>query len=129
MISKQKIKYWIDIADYDLTTAHFMQKSRRYLHTIFMCQQAIEKILKALYLQTYHKEAPFTHNLIYLQSLLSLKLNQDQQRLLAELNTYYIEGRYPSYKNKLSTLIDKKKSTEILKKSKIIYKCIKSAIN
>jgi HEPN domain-containing protein len=129
MNNKQKIKYWIDIADYDLKTAHFMQKSRRYLHTVFMCQQAIEKILKALYLQIYLKEAPFTHNLIYLQSLLNIKLNQDQQRLLAELNTYYIEGRYPSYKNKLSTLIDKKKSTEILRKSKIIYKCIKSTIN
>jgi HEPN domain-containing protein len=65
---KQKSKYWIDIADYDLETARSMQKSRRYLYTIFMCQQAIEKILKALYIQKYRKEAPFTHNLIYLQS-------------------------------------------------------------
>jgi HEPN domain-containing protein len=42
----EKIEYWMDIADYDMETSRSMQKSGRYLYTVFMCQQAIEKVLK-----------------------------------------------------------------------------------
>jgi HEPN domain-containing protein len=125
---KVKINYWLDIAVYDLKTAQYMHKSGRYLYTIFLCQQAIEKIFKALYIQKMHKDAPFTHNLVYLQGLVGITFSLTQQKLLAELNAYYIEGRYPSYKNKLSTLITKRKSAEILKESRMVFKCIKSEI-
>lgn len=40
-----KVKYWIDLSDYDLDTALAMHKSRRYLYVGFMCHQTIEKIL------------------------------------------------------------------------------------
>jgi HEPN domain-containing protein len=124
----EKIEYWLDIADYDMETSRSMQKSGRYLYTVFMCQQAIEKILKALYLQEISKEAPLSHNLVYLQSLLRLNLSKAQLRVLADLTTYYIEGRYPSYKKRLSTLIGREKSSKILKESEEIYRWLKSKI-
>lgn len=40
-----KVKYWIDLSDYDLDTALAMLKSRRYLYVGFMSHQTIEKIL------------------------------------------------------------------------------------
>ena len=118
----EKIEYWLDIADYDMETSRSMQKSGRYLYTVFMCQQAIEKVLKALYLQEISKEAPLSHNLVYLQSLLRLNLSKAQLRVLADLTTYYIEGRYPSYKKRLSTLIGREKGSKILKESEEIYR-------
>lgn len=48
MNRKEKIAYWLDIADYDLGTAKAMMDANRYLYVIFMCQQAVEKIIKAL---------------------------------------------------------------------------------
>lgn len=48
MDKKEKVEYWLDIADYDLETAKSMLTSGRYLYVVFMCQQAIEKLLKAL---------------------------------------------------------------------------------
>ena len=42
-----KIKYWIDISDYDLETAEAMLQSKRYLYVGFMCHQTIEKAFKA----------------------------------------------------------------------------------
>jgi HEPN domain-containing protein len=121
----EKIEYWVDIADYDMKTARALHKSGRYLYTVFMCQQAIEKILKAIHLHKSSKDAPLSHNLVYLQGLLKFNLKEDHLKLLAELTAYYIEGRYPSYKAKLSKLVDKKKSTEILKKSGELYKWLK----
>ena len=117
--------YWLDIADYDIKTARSMQKAGRYLYTVFMCQQAIEKLLKALYHVKFSKEAPYSHNLVYLQSLLELNLSEERLQLLSELTAYYIEGRYPSYKAKLSKLVDKKKSEVILKKSGALYRWLK----
>lgn len=48
--------------------------------------------------------------------------------ILAALTSYYIEGRYPSYKMKLSKAVDKKKSMETLTTSEEIYKWLKSKI-
>jgi hypothetical protein len=45
----EKYAYWEDIAEYDLKTAEAMYQSGRYLYVVFMCQQAIEKLVKGLY--------------------------------------------------------------------------------
>jgi len=50
MTRAEKVDYWVDIARYDLQTAAAMFKSRRYLYTVFMCEQALEKLLKGLYI-------------------------------------------------------------------------------
>jgi len=125
---KEKILYWLESADYDLQTAKAMQNSRRYSYTAFMCQQALEKIIKAIYLQNNVKEAPKSHNLVYLIGITNITLTEDQTELLAKLSSFYLEGRYPTYKEKMSKLIDKAKAQEILIKSKEIFKCLKSQI-
>ncbi|UCE08346.1 MAG: HEPN domain-containing protein [bacterium] len=45
---EKEISYWIEHAQYDLGTAEAMLISGRYLYVTFMCQQAIEKLLKAI---------------------------------------------------------------------------------
>jgi len=117
MNTEEKVAYWLDIAQYDLETAKSIQQSGRYVYTVFMCQQAVEKLLKALYLKKYEKEAPRSHSLVYLEGLLNLKLDEPQRELLAELTSYYIEGRYPTYKQKTSQLVNEAKANELLKKT------------
>jgi hypothetical protein len=43
---KEKIKYWIDLSDYDLETAVAMLSTERFLYVGFMCHQATRKYLK-----------------------------------------------------------------------------------
>ncbi|MCD6297180.1 MAG: HEPN domain-containing protein [Deltaproteobacteria bacterium] len=124
----EKIEYWVDIAEYDMQTARSLHGSGRYLYTVFMCQQAAEKMLKANYIQRFSKEAPFSHNLVYLNSLMELGASDKQLKLIAELTAYYIEGRYPTYKKKLSTLIDEEKSSSILKQTEELFKWLKSKL-
>ena len=47
MTQEEKVRYWLDIADYDIDTAEAMYKTKRWLYVAFMCHQVIEKTLKA----------------------------------------------------------------------------------
>jgi HEPN domain-containing protein len=62
----EKVKYWVDLSDYDIDTADAMLKSARYLYVGFMCHQAIEKILKAYFVSVHQEAAPFTHSLSHI---------------------------------------------------------------
>jgi len=42
-----KTKKWLERVDYDLQTAEAMMNTGRYIYAVFMCQQAVEKGMKA----------------------------------------------------------------------------------
>ena len=44
-------KKWIERANYDLITAQAMLETKRYLYVAFMCQQSLEKVLKAIIIE------------------------------------------------------------------------------
>ena len=47
-----RIKYWLDLSDYDIETANAMLNSKRFLYVGFMCHQTIEKVFKAYFFKT-----------------------------------------------------------------------------
>ncbi len=93
----EKIKYWIDISEYDLETAEVMLNSKRYLYVGFMCHQVIEKSLKALYVKTFEETPPYTHNLISLATKTQIinSMAETQLEFIDELDPLNIEARYP----------------------------------
>ena len=118
-----------DNADYDFKTAKAMLDAKRYVYTVFMCQQSIEKIIKALHLQYFSKEAPRSHNLSFLIGLLdNIRLKDKKLELLAELTAFYIDGRYPTYKERISKLISKAKAEKLYSEAKKVYQCLKKLI-
>lgn len=46
--------------------------------------------------------------------------------LFDSLAAYYIEGRYPTFKDKISTIVDKDKANQLLKKTKEAFQWMKS---
>jgi HEPN domain-containing protein len=76
-----------------------------------MCQQAVEKLLKAIIAQHGKENLPI-HNLNRLAELaeLSGELEEEQIDLLAELTAYNIVARYGDYKESLSEIVDFKKA-------------------
>jgi HEPN domain-containing protein len=114
---EEKIEFWIENSHYDFKTAKSMQRSGRYIYTIFMCQQSLEKFMKALYLKKNKTEAPKTHNLLYLLTLVDVEVSENDKKFLAEISSFYISGRYPDYKKKISDMINRKNAKEYLKKS------------
>ena len=47
-MKKEIYQKWLERVKYDIDTAEAMYSTGRYIYAIFMCQQAIEKSLKAL---------------------------------------------------------------------------------
>lgn len=99
----KRIKYWIELSDYDFETAEAMLNSKRYLYVGFMCHQAIEKIFKAYFVMLKNETAPFSHSLSYLAkkgefyNLFSKK----QKAFIDQIEPLNIEARYPSHKERL----------------------------
>ena len=119
------VAHWIERSEYDLDTAKVMLDTSRYLYVAYMCQQAIEKILKALIAQLGKENFPI-HNLNRLAeiSLISNELTSDQFNFLAELTPYHIEARYGDYKESLSEIINEEKAEQVYKKTREIYEWI-----
>jgi HEPN domain-containing protein len=95
-MNEKTIRNWIELAQYDLETAEAMVEKGRYLYVAFTCQQAIEKTLKALYVKEKGETPPYSHNLMKLIDMVSLKnaLSPEQIDFIIVLNTYYIQTRY-----------------------------------
>lgn len=126
----EKVKYWIDIAAYDLETAHAMLKSSRFLYVGFMCHQVIEKILKGYYISITNDTPPYTHNLTYLaeKSDIYNKMTEFQKETLDLLGPLNIQARYPTHKEKLLQSLNKNRCKEIIIKTEDVYQWIKQQL-
>jgi HEPN domain-containing protein len=76
--SSEKYLCWEDVANYDLKTAEAMLDSGRYLYVVFMCQQAVEKITKGLFVLNNGEEPPRTHNILFLFENIQFKAQPSQ---------------------------------------------------
>ncbi len=125
-----KIKYWIDLSDYDLETAEAMLRSKRYLYVGFMCHQTIEKAFKAYYIKLRQVSAPYSHSLSYLakQGDFYEKFSEVQREFIDQIEPLNIEARYPSHKERLLKSLTDAKCLEILQNTKEIQKWIKEKL-
>jgi len=124
------IDNWLSLAQYDLATAEAMLQTRRYLYVGFMCQQAVEKLLKACYVRERGSTPPYTHNLLRLVAELPWGGEVDAQRLktLQSLNSYYIESRYTEDVQELTAALTERKVTLILGDTKELFAWIRAKL-
>ena len=117
------VAHWVERSQYDLDTAKIMLDTGRYLYVAYMCQQTVEKMLKAIIAQQGKENFPI-HNLNRLAEIAEINndLSSEQFSFLAELTPYHIEARYCDYKEKLSEIIDKQKAQEVYIKTLEIHK-------
>jgi len=127
---ENKIKYWIDLSDYDLETAEAMLYSKRYLYVGFMCHQSIEKAFKAYFTKSKSETAPYSHSLSYLakQGDFYELFSEKQKEFIDQLEPLNIEARYPSHKERLLKSLSDAKCQEIIYNTKEIQKWIKERL-
>jgi HEPN domain-containing protein len=121
--------YWIEQAEYDLETAKAMWRTGRFLYVGFMCQQTVEKALKAV-VAKHGSFPPKTHDLIRLAELANLRdsLSKEQNQLLDELYPLNIEARYPSHKEKLAQTLNDRACSDYISKTETMLKWIKDKL-
>ena len=93
-IDKQ-IKHWRAGSEEDWAVAFALVEQERIRHGLFFAHLALEKCLKAHVCRANSDIAPPIHNLLRLAEKASLSFDLEQRNLLAEVNSFNIEGRYP----------------------------------
>jgi len=105
---EEKFQYWLNYACNDLDSASFMLKSGRWFYTLFMCQQAIEKLTKGLYILYIDDNVPRLHDINSIfdrfKDKLPEQLTEDRERLFDTLSQFYLRNRYPDYTSALASL-------------------------
>lgn len=125
-----KVKYWIDLSDYDLETAIAMLKSKRYLYVGFMAHQTIEKIFKAYFTSLKNEVAPFSHSLSYIAKKGEFynEFDENLKDFIDQIEPLNIEARYPSYKERLLKSLTEEKCLDILENTKKLQEWIKKKL-
>jgi HEPN domain-containing protein len=105
MTAEEKFEYWLNYSNEDLETAAAMFKSGRWIYVLFCCQQALEKLVKGLYLLYLDDNIPKIHNINSIFDRFSDKITADiderWRNLFDRLTNFYLSGRYPKYINEL----------------------------
>ena len=93
-IDKQ-VRYWSDSSKEDWAVASELIERGRIRHGLFFAHLAVEKMLKSLVCRRTRDMSPPIHNLGRLAEIAGVALTLEQADLLAEMNAFNIEGRYP----------------------------------
>ena len=130
MSKEENVQEWLAIAEEDLTVANLCYKGSMYLHCAYMCQQAVEKALKALITATGELPNPI-HDLRVLSEDAEINdsLTTEQAYFLKELSVYAIAARYPERKKKLYSLCKQGEAEKLLKSSEEMIKWVKGKVS
>jgi len=114
----QQIAYWRTGAGEDWEVARQLVDSGKTRHGLFFAHLALEKLLKAHICKHTGKLAPKLHNLVRLAEMSELKLGAEHVDVLAEMNEFNLEGRYPITYVAPPT---QKEALDYIKKSKVAF--------
>lgn len=135
MDSREKYEYWLNASRYDLDSAKVMLNCGRYMYVAFMCQQAIEKLVKGIHVLYIGEEASRIHNIVKVfnnifmnREIMALIIDNEfdsksekYMDLFDELLYYYIAERYPNYKQEISMTVTEERANRILKESEEVF--------
>lgn len=125
-----KVKYWMDIARYDLVSAKAMLDAKRFLYVGFLCHQTVEKCIKAFFRYNIQSDPPYTHNLLILseKSGLDAILPVEYVSFLNELMPLNIQARYPEDKDLLLKSLNAKKCRTLYSKTEEFFSWTKKLL-
>lgn len=121
MTSKEKYGYWLQLVDYDLETAQALIDAEKWAYVPVLCQQAVERLVKGMFVYHTNREAPKSHNVMFLinkmaanekflQSPGSERFAQEKEKqedFILDLMYYYINDYPFSYKKVMDRFIKK----------------------
>ncbi len=129
-MQQDKVKYWVELADYDFETAQAMFETKRFLYVGFMCHQVIEKMLKAYWSNVLEEPALKIHSLSRLaeKNGLDKDMSEEQTDFIDSLEPLNIEARYPSYKDRLMNTLTEERCKELIKQTDELRLWIKNRL-
>ena len=94
---ERQVKHWRHGALEDLEAARDLVARGHHRHGLFFAHLALEKLLKAHICRDSAGLPPRIHNLVRLVQQTSFEPAEEHLDVLAEMNAFNIEGRYPEH--------------------------------
>jgi len=95
------ITAWRKGAQEEFDLAQELYSSKRYSYSLFFCQLALEKLLKALIVKKKNTYPLPIHKLERLAKIAGIAMTEKQVLDLIEISTFNIEARYDILKEQL----------------------------
>ena len=118
-IEKSK-KFWLLAAEDNFETAKILFEAHRYNFSIFMCQQAVEALLKAVYIIKKKDRPEYIHKLPKLLDLINIDVPNSIDKKILRLDAHYIKARYKEDRFN-SKIYNKENAKLILKDTEDIF--------
>ena len=128
MEQKQIVDYWQDEADESLAVMGHLFEKKDYSYALFFGHLAVEKIIKALFVQNVSREVPRSHNLLRLAKAAQIEISEEQQRDLIRITAFNLEARYPDYKRNFRKKCTLEFSEVEVKTIKEVFSWLKSML-
>ena len=94
---KEEARIWRNQSIEHLGAAELLLNNQFYGQSIFFSEQAIETLLKAIWIENAPGGTPpYTHDLVFLVKDCGLELPEDQKEFLRKLEDQYTSTRYPN---------------------------------
>lgn len=140
MNKAEKYGYWLLLSDYDMDTIHCLIQGERWVYVAYLCQQAVERQLKGMYVFYNNAEAPKTHNINFLFSKLltcdKFTESVDQARFeerriecedfLIDVMFYYMSDYPFSYKNIANRFVSRELALSLYERTRDIVSWLRS---
>ena len=94
MTEADVIAHWRKRAAESLAVARLAHRDGHFAHALFNCHLAVEKALKAMYMEQRRSEPPPTHDLMQIAFRLDRDWTKDEKQLFADLTGYAVAARY-----------------------------------
>ena len=118
--------YWNSEAEESLQVAKNLFDKKDYSYALFFGHLAIEKSLKAIYVDKKDENVPRTHNLSRIAKAANLNLTADILADLIRITAFNLEARYPDYQKKFRKKCSKEFTKKELDRIDEIFKWLKS---
>ena len=88
------VRFWLLSSKDNFETADAMLKAGRYNFAMFMCQQAVEAILKAVFIVQKNERPEFIHKLPKLVEMTGIEIPKSIDNKILKIDAHYIKARY-----------------------------------
>ena len=126
MDAQEKFEFWLEHAQYDMKAAEVMLSAGMWVYAVFMCQQAIEKLVKGIYgLFVDADNVPRVHSIARLAKEFEAKLQEpikdEYYDLFETLSGYYLNNRYPDFKAHLANTTTEDRARSLCTQAKEVF--------
>lgn len=122
---KKLIQYWEKGSTLDWqTSTEILNGTQRFSAALFYLHLSLEKSFKAKLVSRTKAHAPYTRNLLHLVEKLGWEVDDATLNILAQINDFNLEARYPDEKREFELKATKEFANEFLEKGRDILKWI-----